>query len=86
MALVLAKLGAWADAARLGAASLAFLARAQIVWHPSLTPTHQHVHALFAAAACDAADLARWQREGQALDEAAIETTCLRAVQAAAGL
>ena len=34
MALVLAELGAWADAARLGAASIASVRRAQMAWHP----------------------------------------------------
>lgn len=32
--------------------------------------------ALLAAAACAPGDRARWQREGEALDEAAIEAIC----------
>ena len=42
--------------------------------------------ALLAAATCDPADRARWQREGEALDEASIEAICLRAVQVATAL
>ena len=81
LAVVLAALGHWADAARVDAASINFLRRTGMVYLPSLQRANEHTLALLAAAACDAADLARWQHEGEALDEAAIEAICLRAVE-----
>ena len=83
LALVLAELGATADAARVGAAAVAYLKRAQIVRHPSLQHMNERWQALLASSACLPDDLARWQFEGEALDEAAIEAICLRAVQVA---
>jgi hypothetical protein len=80
LALVLAELGAAADSARVGAAGIAYLKRADIECHPSLQRMNERWQALLKAAACDPADLARWQVEGEALDEAAIEAMCLRAV------
>ena len=85
MAVVLAELGCWADAARVGAAAFASQRRSGFVVHPSLQSTNERLQALLAAAACESDDLQRWQREGQALDEAAIEAICLRAVQATPG-
>jgi hypothetical protein len=80
LALVLAELGATADAARVGAAAIAYLRRAQIVKHPSQQHMNERWQALLRSAACMPDDPARWQREGEALDEAAIEAICLRAV------
>ena len=82
LALVLAELGATADAARVGAAAVAYLKRAQIVRHPALQHMNGRWQALLASSACLPDDLARWQHEGEALDEAAIEAICLRAAQA----
>ena len=82
LALVLAELGATAEAARVGAAAIAYLKRAGIVRHPSLLHMNQRWQALLASAACPPEDQARWQQEGEALDEAAIEAICLRVVQA----
>ncbi len=79
LAVVLAALGHCADAARVGAASLAFMRRTRIVYAPSLQSANEHAQGLLAAAGCEADDLQRWQREGEALDEAAIEAICLRA-------
>ena len=79
-ALMLAALGHWADAARISAASVAFMRCTRIVFAPSLESANEHAQALLVAAVCDAADLRRWEREGEALDEAAIEAICLRAV------
>ena len=86
LALVVAeRLGATADAARLGAAVIAHLRRAEIACHPSLQHMNERWQALLASSACLPDDLARWQREGEALDEAAIEAICLRAVQSFQG-
>ena len=81
LAVMLAALGHWADAARVSAASTAFMRRKRIVYAPSLQSANGHAQALLAAAACAPADLQRWQSEGEALDEAAIEAICLRAVE-----
>lgn len=83
MALLLAELGQWAVAARLGAASLAHEARGLVGWDPLHRRATARWQALLGAAACDAAELARWQREGAVLDEAGIEAICRRALQAA---
>ena len=82
LALVLAELGAHADAARVGAAANAHLRRLDIAWHPSMPQLNERRQALLAAAGCSSDDLARWQREGEVLDEASIAAICLRAVQA----
>jgi hypothetical protein len=68
----------------MSAASIAFMHRARLVYGPSLQSANEHAQALLAAAACDTADLARWQRGDELLDEAAVEAVCLRAAQAAA--
>jgi tetratricopeptide (TPR) repeat protein len=82
LAVVLAELGRWADAVRVGAAANAYMHRYHISWHPTMQTANERREALLAAAACTAEDLARWQREGEMLDDAAIEAICLRAVQA----
>ncbi len=79
LAVVLAELGCWADAARVGAAAHAYMRRQHIVWHPSMQHAIERREALLAAAACAPEDRARWQREGETLDDAAIEAICLRA-------
>jgi hypothetical protein len=79
MAVVLAELGHWVDAARVGAASLAHEARGLVGWDPLYRRATARWQALLATAVCPPADLDRWQREGQALDEAAIEAICMRA-------
>ena len=83
MAVLLAEFGHWGDAARVGTAFIALQRRGQVAWKPHFQSTNARWQALLAAAACNPDDLARWQREGEALDEAAIEAICLRAVQAA---
>ena len=85
LALVLAELGSTADAARVGAAAIVYLKRADIVRHPSLQHMNERWQALLASTARLPNDVARWQREGEALDEAAIEAICLRAVQSFQG-
>ncbi len=82
LALVLTELGCHADAARVGAAANAHLRRLQIQWYPSMQQLNERRHALLAAAGYTSDDLQRWQREGEALDEAAIEAICLRAARA----
>ena len=78
MAVVLAERGHWGDAARVGAASLAHEARGLVAWDPLYRRATARWQGLLATAGCRPEDLERWQREGQALDEAAIEAICLR--------
>ena len=82
IAVLLAELGRWADATRVGAAALAVQHRTQRAWQPSLQRTITRWQTLLAAVPCDAEKRARWECERQALDEAAIEVICLRAVPA----
>lgn len=83
LSVVLAELGACADAARVGAAANAYLRRLQIQWYPSMQQLNDRRQALLVAAGCNSDDLAHWQREGEALDEASIAAVCLRAAQEA---
>ena len=78
LATLLAERGRWADAARLGAAAKAYQRRSNIEHHPSLRLASARLQKLLKAAPCKPEDIERWQREGQALDEAAIAEICLR--------
>ena len=83
LSVMLAEWGCLADAARVGAAANAHLSRLQIEWYPSMHQLNARRQALAATAGCSSDDLARWQREGEALDEASIAAICLHAAQAA---
>ncbi len=83
LATVLAEWGCFADAARVGAAANAHLRRLQIEWYPSMQQLNERRQALLMAAGCSSDDLARWQREGELLDEASIAAICLHAAQEA---
>jgi tetratricopeptide (TPR) repeat protein len=75
LAMLLAERGRWADAARLGGAAMAYQRRNDIEHYPGLKRASAHLRALLEAAPCQPDDIERWQREGLALDEAAIAAT-----------
>ena len=78
LALLLAELGRWADAARVDGAALAFLQRSGVAEHRLMKRTRARLEQVFAAAAVPPEELQRWRREGEALDEAALAELCLR--------
>jgi tetratricopeptide (TPR) repeat protein len=78
LGLLLAERRRWADAARLGGAAAAYNCCRNVTWHPLVQRESAHLRELLDAAACPPADIERWQREGEALDEAAIAGICLR--------
>ena len=78
LAALLAERGRWADAARLSGAALAYQRHSNIERHPVLQRTSARLRELLEVAACKLEDIERWQREGEALDEAAIAAICLR--------
>ncbi len=86
IAVLLAEQGHWADAARVGGAALAHQRGASVERFASARRTRQRLQALLDAAPCSRADIERWQSEGEALDEAAIEAICRHAAQAAPSL
>lgn len=72
MAILCAELGLWADAARLGGASLASEGPTTLWRDPRFSHETAQWQASLAAASCPAADIERCLTEDQRLDEAAI--------------
>jgi predicted ATPase/DNA-binding winged helix-turn-helix (wHTH) protein len=77
LALLHAAQGRWADAVRLGAVAESFMQRSGVSRHPVLERACERTQQLLARANLAADDVARWRREGQALDEARIAALCL---------
>jgi len=78
--------GHWADATRLQAASNAFLRRLGMESMPAFVMLATRVGELLAAAPCKAAEIERWQQEGEALDEAGIAAICSEDGESGGGL
>ena len=76
LALLLAQRGRHVDAARLDGAGAAFVARNGVSIAPMQYQTRLLLQRMFDAAAVTPADIERWQREGAALDEAAVAALC----------
>jgi predicted ATPase/DNA-binding winged helix-turn-helix (wHTH) protein len=77
LATLLAESGRLADAARIDGAAMAFIAASGVQHHPLHRRARDRMLSIFAASNVDAADMLRWQREGEALDEEAMVALCL---------
>ena len=78
LATLLAKQGRMADAARVDGAASAYVQRSGATPNPVRIIARRRTRELLAEAHLDPKDVARWQREGETLDENAIAALCLR--------
>lgn len=78
LAMLLAEQGRLEDAARVNGASTAYVRRSGSLQSPVRRQAYRRVMELFCAAGVDSGDVARWEREGETLDENAIAALCLR--------
>jgi len=77
LAMLLAQQGRYADAARLNGAATAFIDRGGILDDPVLKRVSTQMQRRFDAACVEPADIERWRREGERLDEASVAAVCL---------
>jgi hypothetical protein len=77
LALLVANRNDFADAARVAGAADALMRRSGVCPHPCDWVLNERLQARFDEAKIDAADVARWREEGEALDEAQIAALCL---------
>ncbi len=77
LAMLLAEQGRYADAARVDGAATAFIDRSGVARHPLFKRARAQMLQKFAAASLASADIERWRREGERLDEAALAAVCL---------
>jgi predicted ATPase/DNA-binding winged helix-turn-helix (wHTH) protein len=78
LVMLLAEQGRLADAARIDGASTAHVQRTGSRPSPVRTLARRRTLELFEAARLDPADLARWRREGETLDESGIAALCVQ--------
>ena len=77
LALLLAEKGRYADAVRVDSAAMAFIDRSGVAQYPLLERSRAQLQQRLAAASLEPADAQRWRREGERLDEVALEAICL---------
>jgi hypothetical protein len=77
LAMLLAEQGRYADAARVDGAAAAFIDRCAIAHDLVFKRVSAQMQQRFDAACVDPADIERWRREGERLDEASLAAVCL---------